>query len=266
VDPIHAIVLAIVQGLSEFLPISSSGHLILVPNVLGWPDQGLAFDVALHIGTLVAVIGYFRVQLLQMARAWLGSLVGRGLTPDGRLAWCVILGTIPVGLVGLAFGDYIEQMLRNPLFVAATLAGFGILMWLADWLGAQRRDEYSVGWRDALLIGCAQALALMPGTSRSGVTMTMARGLGLTRVASARFSFLLAVPGIAMAGGWELLKLVTGPGNGAHWPTMGLGLAVSAVTGYLCIHVLLKFIARFGLLSFALYRVALAIVIVLTLG
>ena len=182
-DPIHAIVLAIVQGLSEFLPISSSGHLILVPNVLGWPDQGLAFDVALHIGTLVAVIGYFRVQLLQMARAWLGSFVGRGLTPDGRLAWCVILGTIPVGLVGLAFGDYIEQMLRNPLFVAATLAGFGILMWLADWLGAQRRDEYSVGWRDALLIGAAQALALMPGTSRSGVTMTMARGLGLTRVA-----------------------------------------------------------------------------------
>lgn len=265
-DPIHAIVLAIVQGLSEFLPISSSGHLILVPSLLGWPDQGLPFDVALHIGTLVAVIAYFRVQLLQMARAWFGSLTGRGLTPDGRLAWCVLLGTIPVGIAGLVFGDEIERTLRDPLFVAAMLAGFGILMWLADWLGAQRRDEYSVGWRDALLIGAAQALALMPGTSRSGVTMTMARGLGLTRLASARFSFLLAVPGIAMAGGYEFLKLVTGPGSGGQWSTMGLGFVVSAVTGYLCIHVLLKFIARFGLLSFALYRLALAAVIVMVLG
>ena len=264
-DPIHAIVLAIVQGLSEFLPISSSGHLILVPSLLGWPDQGLAFDVAVHVGTLIAVVGYFRVQLLQMARAWLGSLFGRGLTPDGRMAWCIIVGTIPVGLVGLIFGDSIEKMLRNPLFVASTLAGFGILMWLADRWAAERRDEYSVGWRDAILIGSAQALALMPGTSRSGVTMTMARTLGLTRVASARFSFLLAVPGIAMAGGYEFLKLVTGPGNGAEWPTMGLGLVVSAVTGYLCIHVLLKFIGRFGLFPFALYRVALAIAIVLVL-
>jgi undecaprenyl-diphosphatase len=266
VDPIHAIVLAIVQGLSEFLPISSSGHLILVPSLLGWPDQGVAFDVALHLGTLIAVVAYFRVQLLQMARAWFSSFSGGGLTPDGRLAWCIVVGTIPVGLVGLFFGDYIELMLRNPLFVASTLAGFGILMWLADRLGAQRRDEYSVGWRDALLIGAAQALALMPGTSRSGVTMTMARGLGLTRVASARYSFLLAVPGIAMAGGYEFLKLLTGPGNGTDWQSMGLGFIVSAVTGYLCIHVLLKFIARFGLLSFAIYRVALAALIVWILG
>ncbi len=258
--------LAIVQGLSEFLPISSSGHLILVPNILGWPDQGLAFDVAVHVGTLAAVVGYFRVQLLQMARAWLGSMAGRGLTPDGRLAWCIVVGTIPVALAGLAFGDFIEQMLRNPLFVAGTLAGFGIFMWLADWLGAQRRDEYTVGWRDALLIGCAQALALMPGTSRSGVTMTIARALGLTRVASARFSFLLAVPGIAMAGGWEFLQLLTGPGDDADWSMMGLGIAVSAVTGYLCIHVLLKVIERIGLLPFALYRLVLAALVVLMLG
>ncbi len=258
--------LAIVQGLSEFLPISSSGHLVLVPNILGWPDQGLAFDVAVHVGTLAAVIGYFRVQLLQMARAWFGSLAGRGLTPDGRLAWCIVAGTIPVGLVGLAFGDFIEHVLRNPLFVAATLAGFGLLMWLADWLGAQRRDEYSVGWRDALLIGCAQALALMPGTSRSGVTMTVARALGLTRVSAARFSFLLAVPGIGMAGAWELLKLLRGPGDGADWAMMSLGVAVSAVTGYLCIHVLLKVIARIGLLPFAIYRLVLAALIVLMLG
>jgi len=266
VDPLHAIVLAIVQGLSEFLPISSSGHLILVPHFFGWPDQGLAFDVAVHVGTLVAVVAYFRAQLLQMTRAWLASLTGRGLTSDGRLAWCIVVGTIPVGAVGLVFGGLIEQMLRNPLFVAGTLTGFGLLMWLADRLGAQRRDEYSVGWRDALLIGCAQALALMPGTSRSGVTMTMARALGLTRAAAARFSFLLAVPGIAMAGGYELQQLLAGPGDGVNWAMMGVGVAVSAVTGYLCIHVLLKVIERIGLLPFALYRFALAALIVMHFG
>jgi undecaprenyl-diphosphatase len=265
-DPIHAIVLAIVQGLSEFLPVSSSGHLILLPSLLGWPDQGLAFDVAVHVGTLAAVIGYFREQLLGMARGWFASLSGRGLTADGRLAWCVIIGTIPVGLAGVVFGDFIQLMLRNPLFVASMLAGFGVLMWLADWLAAERRDEYSIGWRDALLIGCAQALALMPGTSRSGVTMTMARTLGLTRVAAARFSFLLAVPGIAMAGGWEFMQLVTGPGDGVDWRVIGLAVAVSALTGYLCIHVLLKVIGRIGLLPFALYRLALAAVILLSGG
>lgn len=260
-DSLQAIVLAIVQGLSEFLPISSSGHLILVPHFLGWTDQGLAFDVAVHVGTLIAVAGYFRKQLLAMTRAWFGSLAGGGLTPDARLAWCVVIGTIPVGIVGLLFSDLIEKMLRNPLFVAGTLSVFGLLMWLADRFGRQRRDEYSVGWRDAILIGCAQALALMPGTSRSGVTMTMARSLGLTREAAARFSFLLAVPGIAMAGGYELLQLLGQPDGSVDWSMMSLGLVVSAVTGYLCIHWLLKIIGRIGLAPFAIYRFALAALI-----
>ncbi len=140
------------------------------------------------------------------------------MTPDARLAWYVLVGTIPVGLVGLAFGDLIEEKLRNPVAVATMLAVFGALMWLADRFGRRERDEHSLGWRDAILIGCAQALALMPGTSRSGVTMTMARALGLTREAAARFSFLLAVPGIAMAGAYEGLKLVTGDGH-----AVGLG-------------------------------------------
>lgn len=261
-DSLQAIVLAIIQGLSEFLPISSSGHLILVPHFLGWADQGLAFDVAVHVGTLFAVIAYFRRQLLAMTRAWFGSLAGGGMTPDGRLAWCVVVGTIPVGIVGLLFSDLIEKMLRNPLFVAGTLAVFGLLMWLADLRGAQRRDEYSVGWRDAILIGCAQALALMPGTSRSGVTMTMARAFGLTREAAARFSFLLAVPGIAMAGGYELLQLLGAPDGSVDWSMMSLGLVVSAITGYLCIHWLLKIIGRIGLAPFAIYRFALAALIV----
>lgn len=261
-DPIQAIILAIVQGLSEFLPISSSGHLILVPHFLGWADQGLAFDVAVHVGTLFAVVAYFRVQLFAMARAWFASFAGGGMTPDARLAWCVVVGTIPVGIVGLLFNDLIEKMLRNPLFVAGTLTVFGLLMWIADLRGAQRRDEYSVGWRDAILIGCAQALALMPGTSRSGVTMTMGRSLGMTRDAAARFSFLLAVPGIAMAGGYELLELLGEPDGSVDWSMMSLGLVVSAITGYLCIHWLLKVINRIGLAPFALYRFALAALIV----
>jgi undecaprenyl-diphosphatase len=261
-DPVEAIVLAIVQGLSEFLPISSSGHLILVPYFAGWKDQGLAFDVAVHVGTLFAVVAYFRRQLFAMARAWFGSFRSGPLSPDARLAWCVLVATIPVGLAGLLFAGWIEDNLRNPVFVACTLSGFGLLMWLADRFGRQQRDEYTIGWRDALLIGAAQALSLMPGTSRSGVTMTLGRSLGLTREAAARFSFLLAVPGIGMAGVYELLPLLRDPGNGADWPVMGLGVAVSAATGYLCIHWLLKVITRIGLAPFALYRFALAALIV----
>jgi undecaprenyl-diphosphatase len=260
-EPLHAIVLAIVQGLSEFLPISSSGHLVLVPYFLGWQDQGLAFDVAVHVGTLFAVVTYFRRELLAMTRAWFGSFAGGGLTPDARLAWCVLIGTIPVGVVGLAFGGLIEEKLRNPVAVATLLAFFGALMWIADRFGRVARDEYSIGWRDAILIGCAQALALMPGTSRSGVTMTMARTLGLTREAAARFSFLLAVPGIGMAGGYELLKLVTSEDRSVDWGVMGLGVVVAAVTGYLCIAWLLRVINRIGLAPFALYRFAVAAVL-----
>ena len=264
-DPIQAIVLAIVQGLSEFLPISSSGHLILIPHFFGWQDQGMAFDVALHVGTLIAVVAYFRRPLMAMTQAWFTSLKRREATPDARLAWCVILGTIPVGVVGLAFGSAIEENLRNPLFVAGTLTFYGILMWLADKLGRQSLDEYSVGWRQAVIIGCAQALALLPGTSRSGITITAGLGLGLTRSAAARFSFLLAVPGIAMAGGYEFLKLLSS-GQAVDWQTMLLGLAVSGITGYACIHVLLKVIEKIGLLPFTLYRIFIAAVIVWHFG
>jgi undecaprenyl-diphosphatase len=260
-DYVQAVVLALVQGLSEFLPISSSGHLVLVPHFFGWPDQGLAFDVAVHVGTLFAVVAYFRRELRSMTRAFFVSLAGGGLSPDGRLAWCVVLGTIPVGLVGLAFGSLIEEKLRNPLAVAMTLSFFGLLMWLADRVGRRERDEYTVGWRDALLIGCAQALALMPGTSRSGITMTMGRALGLTREGAARFSFLLAVPGIAMAGAYELLKLVTADGDPVDWGPIALGVAIAAVTGYLCIAWLLRVINRIGFAPFAIYRVGVAALI-----
>jgi undecaprenyl-diphosphatase len=263
VDPLQAIVLAIVQGLSEFLPISSSGHLILVPHFLGWQDQGLAFDVAVHVGTLVAVVTYFRKPLRAMLIAGLGSLVHRRLDADGRMAWCVVIGTVPVGVVGLLGSGLIEAHLRNPLFVAGTLSVFGVLMWVADRLGRQSRDEYTLGIREALIIGCAQALALMPGTSRSGITITAGLALGLTRSAAARFSFLLSVPGIAMAGGYEFLKMMSADAP-VDWVVTGLGVAVSAVTGYACIHLLLKVIERVGLLPFTIYRLLLAGLIVVT--
>jgi undecaprenyl-diphosphatase len=258
---LHAVILAIIQGITEFLPISSSGHLVLVPRVLGWPDQGLAFDAAMHIGTLAAVVFYFRRQLAAMAQAWFASATRGQHSRDGHLAWAVLWGTVPVGLVGLLFNDYIEQHFRNPLLIAATMAGFGVLLWLADWLGQRRRDEYAVSWADAMIIGLAQALALVPGTSRSGVTMTAGLGVGLTREAAARYSFLLAVPGTAMAGAYETLKMVRAAAP-IDWQPVIVGIAVAAISGFLCIHFLLRFIQRIGMLPFTLYRLLLAAVIV----
>ena len=260
-DFIQAIVLAVVQGLSEFLPISSSGHLILIPHFLGWVDQGLAFDVAVHLGTLLALLVYFRRQLGTMATSWLDSVLRRTHTRDSRLAWQILVATVPVGLVGLLFDDYIEAHLRNPLFVAGTLTVFGLLMYAADRYGRGNKDEYSLSWPQAFAIGCAQALALMPGTSRSGITMTAGRALGLSRSGAARFSFLLAIPGIGAAGAYEGLKLVTST-EPVNWQPMVVGVVFAALSGIACIHFLIRFIERIGLLPFTLYRIVLAAVIV----
>ena len=260
-NTLQVIVLAIVQGITEFLPISSSGHLILVPYFFSWPDQGLAFDAAIHIGTLAAIVVYFRVQLMHMASAWLRSLTRRELTADARLGWAVLWGTIPVGLCGLAFNDFIETNFRSPLLVATTLSLYGIVLWLADKLGRRVRDEYTVNWRDVLLIGLAQALALVPGTSRSGITMTAGLSLGLTREAAARFSFLLAVPGTALAAILECWKMYHAAVP-VDWNSVLVGIVLAAVSGFLCIHFLLQFIQRIGMLPFTLYRLLLAGVIV----
>lgn len=257
---VEAIVLAVVQGLSEFLPISSSGHLVLVPHFFGWPDQGLAFDVAVHVGTLLALLVYFRRELTVMAFAWLRSLGGKH-DRDSRLAWQILVGTVPVGLAGLCFGDYIEEHLRQPLFVAGTLTVFGLLMYAADRFGRGARDEYGLSWPQAIAIGIAQALALMPGTSRSGVTMTAGRALGLSRSGAARFSFLLAVPGIGAAGVYEGMKLLNGDAP-VDWTPIVVGLLLAALSGIACIHFLIRFIERIGLLPFTIYRLVLAAVIV----
>ncbi len=260
-ETLQVIVLAIIQGITEFLPISSSGHLILAPFFFRWPDQGLAFDAAIHIGTLAAIVLYFRVQLGHMASAWLRSLRARELTPDARLGWAVLWGTVPVGLCGLLFSDYIERSFRNPLLVASTLSGYGVLLWLADRLGRRTRDEYAMSWRDAMAIGIAQALALVPGTSRSGVTMTAALSLGLTREAAARYSFLLAVPGTALAALLECWKM-SRAAEAVDWQSVVLGIVLAGLSGFLCIHFLLRFIQRIGMWPFTVYRLALAAFIV----
>lgn len=257
----QSVALALLQGLTEFLPISSSGHLVLVPVLAGWQDQGLAFDVAVHFGTLAAVLVYFRRDLLAMAAAWFGHVSGRGTTPDSRLAWAVILGTVPLGIAGFLGHDWIEANLRSAIVIAATTAGFGVALWLADVFGGHRRDEGTLGAADALLIGLAQVLALIPGTSRSGITMTAAMALGLTRSAAARFSFLLSVPAILAAAGLETWNLVQSP-DAVRWDILAGAAAISAVTAWLSIRLFLTFIERIGMWPFALYRLVLAAVIV----
>ena len=252
--------LALVQGLTEFLPVSSSAHLILVPQLLGWEDQGLAFDVAVHLGTLAAVLAYFRDDVVTLFLAWSRSLVGgpdgRIVTPEARLAWGVILGTIPAGLVGLAFKGVIEVHLRSPLVIAATTILFGLVLWYADRRARLARDELSLGWGDFLVIGCAQALALVPGTSRSGITITAGLLLGLSREAAARYSFLLSIPIIVLSG-LGVTKDLLESTAAVDWTALGLGTLIAAAAAYACIRLFLAFINRIGMGPFVLYRLAL---------
>lgn len=259
-DFIQIIVLALIQGLTEFLPVSSSAHLLLIPVFTAWDDQGLAFDVALHIGSLAAVILYFRQEIARMWLAWIDSLKHRRLSEDGKLAWAVILATIPVGLAGVLFNDFISQTLRSPIVVSLGLIGFGILLGVADWKHRGNKTEYQMSRTDVLWIALAQALALIPGTSRSGITITAALFLGLSREAAARFSFLLSIPVIALAGGYETLGLVSADVE-VDWLAILLGAVVAGVSAYLCIHYFLVFIRKIGMQPFVAYRVILGIIL-----
>ena len=257
-DTLQTVLLALLQGLTEFLPISSSAHLILLPRLLGWGDQGLAFDVAVHVGTLLAVVLYFRHDVQRLFAAWLHSCLERRMSADARLAWLVLLGTVPVAVAGLVLHDVIETYLRSPLVIALATIGFGILLGLADWRGRQSRSEIALTVPDVIWIGLAQALALVPGTSRSGITMTAALALGLTRSAAARFSFLLSIPVILMAGGFESLKLVQQL-EPVAWGSILTGTAIAAASAYLCIHFFMRLIERVGMLPFVIYRLLLGV-------
>jgi undecaprenyl-diphosphatase len=258
IDWYQAVILALVQGLTEFLPISSSAHLVIPSLLLGWPDQGLAFDVAVHVGTLSAVMLYYRRDIAEMSADWFRSLAGGPVTEHSRLVWYLVVATVPVGVVGLAASDFIESDLRNLPVLASTTLVFGLLLGLADRY-AQRREGVSkdLSLPMAVLIGITQAVAPVPGVSRSGVTMTAALLLDMDRQSAARFSFLLSIPVIASAGVWKTVQLANSAHYG-HWGSLALGAAVSGVTAYFCIALFLRLLDRLGLMPFVYYRVALA--------
>ena len=253
-ETFQVILLALIQGLTEFLPISSSAHLILPSQILGWADQGLSFDVAVNTGSLFAVVIYFRHEIVVLAKAWFTSLASKQQTQESKLAWWIILATIPAVIVGFTAKDFIETHFRNTLVIAITTIVFGLLLWAADRMSKAQLTEFQMGWKKALLIGLAQAMALIPGT------MTAALMLGLTRDAAARFSFLMSVPVSFGAALLVTKDLVSSPAP-IDYQALGLGIVVSFVAAYLCIHFFLKFISKIGMTPFVLYRLALGAIL-----
>jgi undecaprenyl-diphosphatase len=246
-----------VQGLTEFLPISSSGHLVLVPSIFGWVDQGLAFDVAVHFGSLIAVTVYFRKDIVALISGAVEILSGNPGGHRATMVWCLGIGTIPAAVAGLLLAAWIAANLRDPLVVVCTLAGYGVLMALADRFAAQERTITDIRIVDGFIIGVAQALALVPGTSRSGITITAGRLLGIKRQDAARFSFLLSVPVILLATIYEVVILVTGDVP-VPWDNLALAALVSCIVAYLSIDIFMRFVSVIGLLPFAIYRLVLA--------
>lgn len=257
-DIIQAVALAFLQGLTEFLPISSSAHLILMPILFGWEDQGLAFDVAVHVGTLIAVVTYFRADLYGMITSWFGSILGKGSNEQSQLAWYVILGTIPVGLVGISLTDAMEDALRSPLVIAGATIVFALLIWFAE--KTAKENKYKFTLLNTFCIGLFQTIALIPGTSRSGITITAGLLLGLTRDQAARFSFLLSIPVIALAGLVKTMGLIQSP-EPVMWELILIGVTLSAVVAYLTIGWFLRLLDRIGLMPFVWYRLVLGVVL-----
>ncbi len=261
----HVIVLALVQALTEFLPVSSSGHLALVGFFLGWPYQGLTFDLALHFGTLAAVLIYYRRDLWLMAAAVLSRGQGASDRQHRRLGWGLVIATIPALIVGIAMSDAFAESLRTPWLIAIDLIVFGVLLGIADRLGRKQRDIWSMRFGDALLMGLAQVVALVPGVSRSGITMTAGLGIGLTRVDAARYTFLMSVPITAAACAHGLMTLVKS-GDAIDTSAFVIGASVAAVAGLGCIHFLLGFLRRAGMMPFVIYRILLGAVVLLMLA
>jgi undecaprenyl-diphosphatase len=255
---LQIVVLAVIQGLTEFLPVSSSAHLILGGRVFGWPDQGLVFDVATHLGTLLAVLVYFRRELAEMVQAWLTPARTDQDRQHRALAVYLGVASIPALAVGAVAHDLVEATLRDVRVIAWATIGFGVLLWLADAYGKTHRRLGQMTLGSALLIGLAQALALIPGTSRSGITITMGRFLGFSPEAAARFSFLLSIPVIAAAGGYGALRVATGDAP-IDWLQFALAMGLAALAGWLCIAAFLALLRRVGLLPFVVYRLVLGL-------
>lgn len=262
---VEAIVLGLVQGLTEFLPISSSAHILIVSQFLGWQDPGAAFTAVTQIGTETAVIVFFRRDIARIIEVWARSLRQPALrrSIDARMGWYVIIGTIPISVLGLAFSHQIETAARNLWLVAGTLIGFGIILGIADALGRRRLALADLNARDGILFGFGQALALIPGVSRSGATITTGLALGYTREASARYAFLLAIPAVLASGLYEATKI----GNDAQvaWgPTIAATL-IAFVVGLAVIAWLLRWVSTRSYLPFVIYRIGLGLLVILLL-
>lgn len=257
----HLIILGLIQGLTEFLPVSSSAHLILLPFLSGWEDQGLVYDVAAHSGTLAAVIWYFRRDLQEIGKncALPASAASGSRNP---MLWYLVFATIPVGLTGLVLHDFISTTLRNPQVIAIASIFFGLVLLVADKTGSRERNLNELSWRDALLIGFSQVLALIPGTSRSGITITTGLLLGMDRQSASRFSFLLAIPVILLATVYESYCLSTGM-YVINWMPVLFVAIVSFISALLSIYFFLKLLERTGMLPYVIYRIVLGIVLLL---
>jgi undecaprenyl-diphosphatase len=263
----QAIVLGIVQGLTEFLPVSSTGHLRIVPAFAGWDDPGAAFTAVTQLGTMAAVLLYFRHDLWRILIAWMRSWGDRQVrrTLDARLGWFIVLGTIPIGVFGLAFNNQIEEGARSLYLIGTALIVLGLLLLLAEQVALRTRQVEDLTARDAAIIGCAQALALIPGVSRSGSTITAGLFLGLDRPAAARYSFLLSVPAVVLSGLFELRHI--GDGDGAGAGATLIAVVMAFIVGYASIAFLLRYLATHSTVVFVVYRVVLgSLVIALTAG
>ncbi|WP_139983333.1 undecaprenyl-diphosphate phosphatase [Nocardioides litoris] len=260
VELLQAVVLGVIQGLTEFLPISSSAHLRIYPEVFGWGDPGAAFTAVIQIGTELAVLLYFRKDIWRIATTWLRSLVKPELRGhlDARMGWFIIIGSLPIVVLGIALKDVIERDFRNLWVIATALVVMGIVLGLADRFGRKDKQIAQITLRDAVLMGGAQALALLPGVSRSGATLSMGRALGYDREAATRYAFLLAIPAVVGAGLFEL-KEIPGGDNPYGWAPTIVGTVVSFVVGYAAIAWLLRYVSTRSYTPFVLYRVALGL-------
>jgi undecaprenyl-diphosphatase len=261
VDALQAIVLGIVQGLTEFLPISSTAHLRIIPAFLGWEDPGSAFTAVVQLGTMAAVLLYFRADLWRIARTWLSGLRDPALRTDHdyRMGWFIILGTIPIAIFGFAFRHQIKTGARDLYVIGTAMILFSFVMLAAERLGTQKREVEEIEGADAVSIGFAQALALVPGVSRSGATISAGLFAGLTRTAAARYSFLLSVPAVVLSGLFELKDV--GEGNGASAAPTAIATLLAFIVGYASIAWLLRFLVRHPISVFAIYRFAVGVIV-----
>ena len=268
---LEAIVLGLVQGLTEFLPISSTGHILFVPALAGWPDPGAAFSAVIQLGTMAAVLVYFRTDLWRMAVAFVKSFAGdrtlwRSSDSDARLGWYIVLGTIPISIIGIVFKDQIENNVRTLTLVAIVMILFSFVLMAADLKGAQNRDEKELTLRDGIIIGLFQALALIPGVSRSGSTISGGLFLGLDRESATRYSFLLSVPAVVLSGVFELRKIGDSTGASVGVAPTAIATVLAFISGYFAIAFLLRFVRTHNFSVFVIYRVAVGVLMLVLLA